>query len=398
MVRFLTAGESHGRGIIGLIESFPAGYEISVKQINRQLARRQLGYGRGKRMQIEKDRATVLSGLRHGRSLGSPITCMIENKDWPNWRKIMDPEAPISGRLSRQERSRAYDVTAPRPGHADLAGAIKYDTHDLRNILERASARETAARVACGAIARQLLESYDIGIASHVTSIGTVRLKKRKTNFDEIFEKADSSPVRCIDPAVSKEMVSEIKQAIKEKDTLGGIFEVRISNLPIGLGSTAQWYSRLDGALAAAMMSIQSIKGVEIGDGFAVSRRRGSKAHDEIYYNRQSGGERSKNFIRRTNYAGGVEGGMTNGAELVIRAACKPISTLRQPLDTVDVKTGEKTTAMVERSDACVVPAAAVVGEAMAAMVLASAFTDRFGNDCRTDIDANFNSWLNRKF
>lgn len=398
MLRFLTAGESHGQGIIGVIESFPAGFDISVEKINRQLTRRQQGYGRGRRMQIEKDRVSVLSGLRHGRTLGSPITCLIDNKDWPTWKKIMDPEAPIAAKLSPMERQRAYNVTAPRPGHADLSGAIKYGTHDLRNILERASARETAARVACGAVARQLLEQYDIIIASHVISIGKVRLKRRKIKFSDLLEKSDSSPVRCVDPATSKEMIAEIKKAIKEKDTLGGVFEVRVSNLPVGLGSTAQWYTRLDGALAAAMMSVQSVKGVEIGEGFSVAGKRGSKAHDEIYYRRSQKLNRQKNFVRRTNYAGGLEGGMTNGAELIIRAACKPISTLRQPLDTVDIKSGRETTAMVERSDTCVVPAAAIVGEAMAAMILASAFTDKFGNDSREEMEANFDAYLNREF
>ncbi len=398
MLRFLTAGESHGRGIIGLIESFPAGFRISAEAVNRQLTRRQQGYGRGGRMKIENDRAIILSGLRHGTSTGAPVTCLIENKDWPNWRKIMNPEKPIASRLSPREQHLAYDVTAPRPGHADLAGAIKYNTHDLRRVLERTSARETAARVACGAVARQLLEAYDIEIASHVLSIGSVRMPKRKIGFDDIMRLADDSPVRCIDPVVSKKMKTAIKEAIKDRDTLGGVFEVRVNNLPVGLGSGAQWFTRLDGALAAAMMSIQSAKGIEIGDGFEGARKRGSKVHDEIYYRKQSPPDRQKNFYRRTNRAGGVEGGLTNGSELVIRVACKPISTLGQPLETVDIKTRRKVSAMAERSDTCVVPAAAVVGEAMAAMVLATAFTDKFGHDSKSDIDANFDAWLKREF
>jgi chorismate synthase len=399
MLRFLTAGESHGQGLIALIEYFPSGFEISIEAVNRQLARRQQGYGRGKRMQIEKDRAVILSGLRHGRTIGSPIACLIENKDWPKWEKVMDPHVtPSPDQLNHRERHLTNDVTAPRPGHADLAGGIKYDTHDLRNILERASARETAARVAAGSVARQLLEKYGIQIASHVLSIGSVRSKRQKSKFDEILAEADASPVRCIDPDASETMKAEIKQAIRDKDTLGGVFEVRVAGLPVGLGSTAQWYTRLDGALAAAMMSIQSVKGVEIGDGFGISRKRGSKAHDQIYYRRQSSTDRSKNYYRRTNHAGGLEGGITNGTELVVRAACKPISTLMQPMDTVDVKSREKVSAMVERSDTCVVPAAAVIGEAMAAMVLASAFTDKFGHDSRTEIDAAFDAYLNREF
>jgi chorismate synthase len=398
MLRFLTAGESHGRGIIGIVESFPAGFDISVPLLNRQLARRQTGYGRGKRMQIEKDKVIVLSGLRQGRTIGSPITCLIENKDWPHWRKIMDPETPPPKKLDREERRRLNDVYAPRPGHADLAGAVKYDTHDLRNVLERASARETAARVACGSLARILLEYYDIRIASHVLSIGGISIKKGKIGFEDIDRRADTSPVRCIDPFTSKAMVAEIKNAAGDKDTLGGSFEVRVANLPIGLGSHAQWFMRLDGALAAAFMSIQSVKGVEIGDAMAVSKIRGSKAHDRIYQRRQVLQDRHKNFLRRTNRAGGLEGGITNGSELVVRAYCKPISTLGQPLETVDIRTREKAEAIAERSDVCVVPAAAVIGEAMAAMVLASAFTNKFGCDSKSEIDSNFTAYLNREF
>jgi len=398
MLRFLTAGESHGRGLIGVIESFPAGFEISVDDIHRQLARRQTGFGRGKRMQIEKDRVEIVSGLRHGKTLGSPISCLIENRDWPNWQKIMDPSQPIPDDLNHRQRHLAFDVTAPRPGHADLAGAIKYHTHDLRNILERVSARETAVRVACGSFARQLLEHYQIQIASHVVSIGTVSLGRKKIGFDEIRDRADASPVRCLDSTISDKMVAEIKQAMRDRDTLGGIFEVRVANLPVGLGSAAQWFTRLDGALAAAFMSIQSVKGVEIGDGFAVSRMRGSKAHDQIYYDAQRPPDRSKNYVRRTNHAGGLEGGITNGAELIVRAACKPISTLMQPLKTIDIKSHKPVAAMVERSDACIVPAAAVIGEAMAAMVLASAFTDKFGNDSKTEIDDHFKAYLEREF
>lgn len=397
MLRFLTAGESHGRALIGQIESFPAGLKISIDKIDRQLTRRQGGFGRGGRMKIEHDRARILSGLRQGITLGSPIAIMIENRDWPNWKKLMDPIRPVSSRLNARQQRLANDTTRPRPGHADLSGAVKYDTHDLRNVLERASARETAARVACGAIAGQLLEHFDIRIASHVLSIGRARMKRKKIAFDDIVSKADRSEVRCIDPAVSAEMKAEIKAARKNGDTLGGVFEVRISNLPIGLGSMAQWFTRLDGALAAAMMSIQSVKGVEIGDGFASAAKKGSAVHDALYYN-PSGSVRSRGFYRRTNRAGGIEGGMTNGSELIIRAACKPIATLMKPLETVDIINKSAARAITERSDVCVVPAAAVVGEAMMAMVMASAFTDKFGNDSLTDIEAAFEAYLKREF
>jgi len=397
-VRFFTAGESHGRGIIGLIESFPAGYEISAAEIDRQLVRRQQGYGRGQRMKIEKDRVRILSGMRQGLTLGSPIACLIENRDWPNWRKIMDPHSPIPDKLTAREKRRAFEVTAPRPGHADLAGGIKYHTHDLRNILERASARETAARVACGAVARQFLEAYHIFIASHVISIGKVKARAGKTVFEEIANRADHSPVRCIDQRASEKMKEEIRKAIQQKDSLGGVFEVRVAGLPVGLGANSQWLDRLDAMLAAAMMSIPSVKGVEIGDGFAGSRRPGSRAHDRIEYKAEKGSEKSKRYVRRTNHAGGIEGGITNGAELIVRAACKPISSLRRPQPTVDVVSKKAARAMAERADTCVVPAAAVVGEAMAAMILSRAFVDKFGHDCKTDIDANFEAYLSREY
>ncbi len=395
MIRFSTAGESHGRALIAMIESFPAGYDISVDGINAQLARRQKGYGRGARMKIEKDRAKILSGIRHGVSLGSPIACLIENRDWPAWENTMNPSASSAKTKAAAETRK---VTAPRPGHADLAGGIKYHFHDLRNVLERASARETAARVACGAVARQFLETHGIRIASHVLAIGSARLGKRSLTFDEVCASDDASPVRCVDPAVSKQMMAQIDDAIKEKDTLGGVFEVRIAGAPVGLGSFAQWSSRLDAMLAAAMMSIQSVKGVEIGDGFNVARKRGSKVHDRIYYDDRTASSSNKGFHRRTNAAGGIEGGMSNGGEIIVRAACKPISTLRQPLETVDVIGKSTADAQVERSDTCVVPAAAVVGEAMAAMMIASAFTEKFGHDSRADIEAAYSAYLTREY
>lgn len=398
MLRFLTAGESHGSNLVAVAESFPAGFAISVDEINRHLARRQTGFGRGARMRLEKDRATILSGVRYGQSLGSPIACLIENRDWPNWEKVMDTRPVLEAALDKREYQLAYQTTAPRPGHADLAGAIKYDTHNLRNVLERASARETAARVACGAIARQLLEPFDIQIVSHVVAIGAARIGRKRFDVEQIKARADQSPVRCVDDSAAVRMIAEIKSAARKKDTVGGIFEVRVSGLPVGLGSNAQWYLRLDSFLAAAVMSIPSVKGVEIGDGFAAARCTGSKVHDEIYYDPRRADSRTKGFMRKTNSAGGIEGGISNGAELVVRAACKPLSTLMQPLASVDLKTKQPVKAVVERSDICVVPAAAVVGEAMVAMVLASAFTDKFGSDSKREIEANFAAYESRGF
>lgn len=388
MLRFVTAGESHGRALVGLVESFPAGFPLSRDEIDRQLARRRHGYGRGPRMRIEPDRAIILSGVRRGRTLGSPIAIMIENRDW---REDMTPDGPIP-------RGEYRPVSVPRPGHADLAGAIKYNTLDIGDVLERASARETAARVACGAVARQLLEHFGIRIASHTIAIGRVAIGRKKYPFDEIAESADASPVRCLEPAVTAEMMRAIREAKREKDTLGGIFEVRVAGLPIGLGSNAQWFTRLDGALAAAIMSIPSVKGVESGDGFAAGRKKGSQVHDAIYYDARRGAERSKKLTRKTNAAGGIEGGMTNGAEIILRAVCKPIATLKRPLATVDLMTKAPAKALVTRADICVVPAAGVVGEAMTAMVLASAFTDVFGNDSLRQIDSNFRAYLERQF
>lgn len=398
MPRYLTAGESHGRGILGLVESFPAGIPISIKMINEQLSRRQQGYGRGGRMKIEKDRVAILSGLRHGKTLGSPITLQILNKDWPNWKNIMDPTKPIGSKLSPMQKKRAFNVTAPRPGHIDLAGAIKYGQHDLRNVLERASARETAARVACGSIARQLLEYFDIKIASHVISIGKAKISGKKIDFDLISDRSDASPVRCVDTSAEQKMIASIKQAIKNRDTLGGVFEVRAFGLAAGLGNNSQWYQKLDGLLAGAMMSIQSVKGVEIGDGFSNASKFGSKVHDRIYFDSPRKHPQSKGFYRKTNRAGGIEGGLTNGCELIVRGACKPISTLMRPLDTVDVVSKEVKEAIVERSDVCVIPAAAVVGEAMVAMVLADAFLNKFGGDNLKEIETNYNNYLKSEY
>ena len=398
MPRYLTAGESHGQGLIALIESFPAGFPISKTEIQHQMSRRQRGFGRGQRMKIENDKVTVLSGIRNGKTLGSPIACLIKNRDWPNWRKIMHPHNPISSNLSPLQKKKAFDVSTPRPGHTDLAGAIKYDTHDLRDILERSSARETAARTAIGAIVRQMLELFDIRIASQVIAIGKARVGRSKINFSTMYDSSDASPVRCVDSVTERKMIAEIKSAMKKRDTLGGIFEVRVSGLPVGLGLNAQWYQRLDARLALAMMSVQSVKGVEIGDAFASAAKFGSQVHDGIFHDENAGKSKGKGFYRKTNRAGGIEGGLSNGEEIIIRAACKPISTLMNPLPTVNVETKRSASAMIERSDICVVPAAAVVGEAMAAMVVADAFLDKFGGDSRREIEENYRAYLERTF
>lgn len=364
MWRFLTAGESHGRGLVTVVEGMPAGVPLRAEFINARLARRQGGYGRGGRMAIERDQVEILSGVRGGLSLGSPIALLLANRDWENWREIMavGPEA-------RKER----EVTRPRPGHADLPGGLKYRQEDLRNILERASARETAARVAAGAVAAALLEALGVEIVTHVVRIGPAEVK-RHISFEEA-RGAEESPVYCADAEAEKAMVAAIQEAGERGDTLGGVFEVMVRGLPPGLGSHVHWDRRLDGRLAQALMSIPAIKGVEIGEGFALAAKPGSQAHDEIGYSREKG------FFHYTNRAGGLEGGITNGETLIVRAAMKPIPTLRRPLRSVDWLTKEEVLAAVERSDVCAVPAAAVVGEAMVAWVLAGAFLEKFGGD-----------------
>jgi len=364
MLRFLTAGESHGPSLVTIVEGMPAGIPLTAEFINARLHKRQGGYGRGERMAIEKDEAEILSGVRGGFTLGSPIALRIPNRDWANWREIMCPQPG-----AKDERR----ITQPRPGHADLAGGIKYAQGDLRNILERASARETAARVAAGAIAIAFLECLGIKLASHVVRIGPVKVK-REISFDEALG-ATASPVYCADEEATRAMLVAIDEAREKGDTLGGVFEVLVRGLPPGLGSHVHWDRRLDGRLAQALMSIPGIKGVEIGEGFALAGKPGSEAHDEIGYTRGRG------FFRYSNRAGGLEGGLTNGEILIVRAAMKPIPTLHKPLRSVDWITKEEVTAAVERSDVCAVPAAAVVGEAMVAWVLASAFLEKFGGD-----------------
>jgi chorismate synthase len=376
MLRFLTAGESHGELLMGIIEGVPAGLLIRMTDIDRDLARRQVGYGRGGRMKIEKDSVKISSGVRWGRTLGSPIGLMVRNKDWDNWRDKMSPDPMFL--------NTADPVTRPRPGHADLAGALKYGTPDIRNILERSSARETAMRVAVGAVAKRLLEEFGIEIISHVLSIGGVFAKVPKVSPQEIRKRAEASELRCSDPEAEKRMMKKIDQARAAGDTLGGVFELIIRGAPIGLGSHVHWDRKLDSRLAGALMSIQAIKGVEVGAGFGAANKPGSEVHDEIFWNRKQG------FTRRTNMAGGIEGGISNGEAITLRAAMKPIPTLYKPLRSVDMVTKKPFKASIERSDACAVPAAGVVAEAAAAVEIASALIEKFGGDSIDEMKRNY--------
>jgi chorismate synthase len=365
-IRFTTAGESHGPGLTAVVEGLPAGLELSPEDVDQDLARRQLGHGRGGRMKIESDRAEVTSGVRHGRTLGSPVSLRIDNRDYENWEERMNPW-PVNGQVD--------EVHLPRPGHADLAGVQKFGFTDVRNVLERASARETAARVAAGALAKALLRAYGVEVRSHVTRIGSVASPPRELAGPDDFDGVDESPVRCLEGDVSDAMVTEIDEARRANESLGGVFEVRAFGLVPGLGSHLSWHERLDGRLAQAVMSIQAMKGVAIGDGFELAGRVGSQAHDEIFWSDERG------FFRETNRAGGVEGGMTTGDPLIVSAAMKPLPTLTKPLRSVDIATKEPAQALRERTDSCTVPAAGVVGEAMVAIVLASAYRDKFGGD-----------------
>src|SRR5437870_91686 len=378
--RFLTAGESHGEALVAVIDGVPAGLPLTEADINGDLARRQRGYGRGGRMKIERDQVHVLSGVRWGATLGSPITLSIANRDWENWKATMGVAVPEAGTAKKE-------VTRPRPGHADLAGAMKYGHRDIRNVLERSSARETTARVAVAGVAKRLLSEFGITILSHVTEIGGVRIGAPEVPWDEIRSRAEASEVRCADPAAESAMIEAIDQAKAAGDTLGGVFEVVALGCPVGLGSYVQWDRKLDGRLARAFCSIHAIKGAEIGMGFEAARRPGSQVHDEILFDSDSG------FHRRSNSAGGLEGGVTNGQPVVVRAAMKPISTLRKPLQSVDMATKETVEAVVERSDVCAVPAAGVVGEAMMAIVLADAFLEKFGGDGIEEVRRNYRAY-----
>ena len=378
-LRFITGGESHGAALTAILDGMPAGLRVAREVINAQLARRQQGYGRGDRMKIETDRVAVLSGLRFGETLGSPITLQVVNHDFANWTERMDPFGTPTG----------AKVTAVRPGHADLTGALKYDRADARDILERSSARETTMRVAVGAVCRQLLTALGVTIASHVTEIGGV-VVDRTAIRDEDIGVTNSSDLNCCDPAAETRIKARIDAAKAAGDTLGGIFEIVVRGLPVGLGSHTQWDRRLDGKLAGALMSIQAIKGVEIGAGFGCAHVPGSEIHDEIFMGADG------LPYRRTNRAGGLEGGMTNGETLVVRAAMKPIPTLMTPLQTVDLATGAAVSASKERSDACAVPAASVVGEAMVAFVLADAICTQFHAGSMTDLTASLAAYRER--
>jgi len=384
MVRFLTAGESHGRALVVILEGIPAGLTLDLDAITRDLRRRQGGYGRGRRMAIESDRAELLSGVRAAETIGGPIAMLIENRDWPNWQYTMRvgvevPAADTGG-------ARRAPVTRPRPGHADLAGVAKYGRTDVRDVLERASARETAARVAAGAIAKQLLARVGASITSHVFVLGEAGLPAGTlVTFERAAALPDDSPLRCIDADVERQMIAAIDRAKEAGDTMGGAFEVIVKSLPVGLGSYTQWDRKLDGRLAQALMSIPAIKAVGIGLGPEVAVRPGSRVHDEIVPD--TSGIHETGVARPTNNAGGLEGGVTNGEDLRVSAWMKPISTLMKPLRSVDLTTMEESPAAIERSDVCAVPAAAVVGEAMVALVLADALVERFGGDAIADLE-----------
>jgi chorismate synthase len=382
MLRFYTAGESHGQALLAFISGLPAQLPIDLKFINHELHRRQLGYGRGGRQKIEKDRAEIFAGVRHGKTIGAPVALRIENRDWANWEKFLPVEAT-------EDDPGARKLVAPRPGHADLAGSQKFDYHDARYILERASARETAARVACGAFAKLLLREFDTEIASHTLQVGHVRLERPATWKKIRAVSADlDSPLRCIDASTEEKMKEEVDAVLKAGDTVGGIFEIIAHNVPVGLGSHAQWDEKLDGRLAQALMSIQAVKAVELGEGVTIAGSHGSSVQDEIFYEKAA-----RRFRRHTNRAGGLEGGITNGEDLVVRGYLKPISTLRQALHTTNMVTKQPVQAAYERSDWCVVPAGAVAGEAMVALVLADAFLQKFGGDSLAEMRRNFDNY-----
>jgi chorismate synthase len=386
--RFTTAGESHGPALLALVEGVPAGLPLDGDRIDAELRRRQGGYGRGGRMRIESDRAEILSGVRHGETLGSPIALQVRNRDWANWTGPMSA-APVPEQGDDEAMRRVF---LPRPGHADLVGVLKYDRRDARDILERASARETAARVAAGAVAKALLGELGVRIGSHVVSIGGIQARLSTELPADLNEASDPSPVRCLDAEAEGRMIDAIDAARRDGDTLGGVFEVVAAGVPAGLGSHVSWDRKLDGRLAGALMSVQAIKGVEVGLGFEAAHRPGSEVHDAIH--RSADAVLGGGFGRSGNHAGGLEGGITTGQRLVVRAAMKPISTLMRPLGTVDLRTGEPGEAVRERSDVCAVPAAAVVGEAMVAVVLAAAVLEKLGGDSMRELRRAWQGWL----
>jgi len=380
-LRFTTAGESHGPGLVAIVEGLPAGLELDRDALDRDMARRQLGHGRGGRMKIERDAVEIRSGVRHGRTLGSPIAVLVANRDYPNWEERMNPW-PMNAEVEQ--------VQTPRPGHADLAGLLKFGHSDVRNVLERASARETAARVAAGGLAKAFLDALGVSVHSHVLQIGSVRAPEPDQLGPENFAAVDDSPVRCLDADASAEMVEEIDRLRKANETLGGTFEVLAFGLVPGLGSHVSWEERLDARLAQAMVSIQAIKGVALGEAWEIAGRPGSQAHDEIFWSEARG------WYRETNRAGGLEGGMSNGEPLVVRAAMKPLSTLTQPLRSVDTETKQPAEALRERTDSTTVPAAAVVGESMVALALARCYREKLGGDHIDDVRAALAAYKER--
>jgi chorismate synthase len=404
--RFITAGESHGKALVAIVEGLPAGMPVDIDAINRELWRRQQGYGRGGRMKIEKDEVEIVSGVRHGLTLGSPIALMIRNDDFVHWEEIMSAEAVQKPARIEGETSSKSDrtVTRPRPGHADLAGGQKFGHRDLRNVLERASARETAARVAAGALAKQFLSQFDVEVRSHVIQLGGVPEDPIMADWESIVSIPDDSPLRCTNGEMQSEMIGAIDRAKENGDTLGGIYEVVAKGVIVGLGSHTSWNEKLDGRIAQAFMSIHATKAVEIGTGVANVSLPGSQVHDEVYFeprsredsrtdhgaNRNPKPETRNQFVRRTNNAGGLEGGITNGEELRIRGYMKPISTLRKPLHSVDIDTKQEDLAAFERSDITAVPAAGVIGEAMLAIVIANAMREKFGGDSLEEMSRNF--------
>ncbi len=381
MIRYVTSGESHGKSLHAILEGIPAGLRLSEEDVNRELARRQKGFGRGERMQkIEKDKVEITSGLRWGETIGSPITMVITNRDWENWKKVMS--------LYPSDKDMREKMGRPRPGHADLAGALKYGREDLRDILERASARETAARVAVGSVCKRLLAEFAIRVVSMTEEIGGIQAIISKLNVEEIEKVSESSPVRCLDKNAEKKMVEAIKKAEKSGDTLGGVFSVLVINPPPGLGSHTQWDLRLDGRLAQALMSIPAVKGVEIGKGFVTARKSGSKVHDEIFY------EAGRGYYRKTNNSGGIEGGISNGENIITRVAMKPLSSLKKPLKSIDMITKKNVPAEVVRADICAVPAAGVIGEAAVAVEISRAMREKFGGDSLAEMKANFAHYM----
>jgi len=387
MIRFTTAGESHGAALVVILEGMVAGLPLIAQQVDEQLARRQQGYGRGRRMQIEQDAIELLSGVRAGETIGAPIAMLIRNRDWKNWQEIMDP-APRDADPAARKRA----VTRPRPGHADLTGLLKYDRDDARDILERASARETTARVAAGAICRALLGEFGVTIGSHLVHLGGVDAARPAAMPANINAAADASALRTLDADAERAMIERIDVAKRDGNTLGGICEVVVDHLPVGLGSHVSWDRKLDTRIGAAVMSIPAVKGVEIGMGFDAARRTGAEVHDEIV--RAEGRTRTGNVARTTNRAGGLEGGMTTGEPLVVRAAMKPISTLMRPLATVDIQSGDAAQAVAERSDVTAVPAMGVIAEAMVAIVLANAWLEKFGGDSLPETRGNLDRYL----